>query len=311
MTDFFVLLLGLVVLVVAADLFLRGAARIAELLKVPTLVIGATVVAFGTSAPELVVSVLATLQGAADVAMGNIVGSNIANVLLVVGLPALVAPIACTSPKERADAIVMPAITAIFLILLAWDGLTRLDGLILFAMLGAFVFNLVRRRDDSLEDIEEAPRNVLLVIGFLVIGLIGLPLGANWIVDGASGLAASAGVPADVVALTIVAFGTSLPELVTVLISALRRDVDMALGNVVGSNIFNLLAVGGAASLAGMRYAPDRFWTFDFWVMGAAALVIAALVLGSVRIGPRLGALLTGSYIVYVVVLAAKVGMFA
>ncbi|MEO1015675.1 MAG: calcium/sodium antiporter [Pseudomonadota bacterium] len=308
------LVIGLAVLLVSGDILVRGAVALATALNVPPLLVGLTIVAFGTSAPELVVAIQAVMAGSDGIAMGNIVGSNIANVLLVLGLPALIYPMSTHVPGLPRNAAIMLAATAAFAALAyAFQAITPMTGLALFGGIIAFVvYSGVRAaREDSdalLDDVAEfagagvSTRTVL----FIVFGLLGLPFGAHLLVDSGSTIAQALGVRDAVIGLTIVAFGTSLPELATVAAAALHKKSDVAIGNVVGSNIFNLLAVGGAAGLAGGAGFDASALSFDIPVMIATSIALAVFVFTKRDIGRMSGFGMALAYAAFIAFLAAR-----
>ena len=273
---------GIVLLIVGADLLVRGASRLARAAGVSPLVVGLTVVAFGTSAPEMAVSVKAAVTGQADIAYGNVVGSNIFNVLFILGLSALVAPLLVDRQLMRRDVPIMIG-TSLILLALAFDGrIGRLDGALLFAGIVAYtVYSVVKSRKEAAARREASPEekpgptgsplvNVLLILG----GLAMLVLGARWLVGGAVEFARTLGVSELVIGLTIVAAGTSLPEVATSVLAAFRGQREIAVGNVVGSNVFNILAVLGLSGLvapSGIPVAPQAL-AFDTPVMIAVAV---------------------------------------
>lgn len=279
---FVLFLAGIGLLIVGADLLVRGASRIALAAGISPLVVGLTVVAFGTSAPEMAVSVKAAFLGQSDIAYGNVVGSNIFNVLFILGLSALVAPLLVDRQLMRRDVPIMIG-ASLLLPALALDGrIGRLDGALLFAGILAYTaYSVVKSRREATARREAEPDakpgptasaavNVLLVLG----GLAMLVLGARWLVGGAVEFARALGVSELVIGLTIVAAGTSLPEVATSVLAALRGQREIAVGNVVGSNVFNVLAVLGLTGLVapgGIPVAPQAL-TFDTPVMIAAAL---------------------------------------
>ena len=302
---------GLVVLLLGGDALVRGSLAMAERLGVSPLVIGLTVVAFGTSAPELVVCVDAALSGVPSIAIGNVVGSNIANVLLVLGLPALIFPIVCNPDGIRRGGSFMIASSFVF-VAFSWGMvLTRWQGGILLAMLIAtlsYFYVRARREGDEriegfsheFEGIEAMPRSALLSLGFILAGSAGLVLGSGWLVDGAVGLARRFDVSDTVIGLTLVAIGTSLPELATSLIAAVRRHGDVAVGNVLGSNIFNILGIMGVTALIVPVPVPAEIMRFDIWVMLGVALALGAFGLRHVSIGRVLGLVLLTAYAAYI-----------
>jgi cation:H+ antiporter len=313
------LTLGLAILIAGGELLVRGASRLAALARVSPLLIGLTVVAFGTSAPELAVSLRAVWTGQADVAMGNIVGSNIANVLLILGLSALAAPLVVASQLVRFDVPLM-ILASVAIWWLAWDGvLGRVDGALLFASLVIYLAWSIRasRRESALvvaEFAQEFPiptrgvRAAAVQSLLVVVGVVLLTIGSRWLVDGAVQVAEYFGISQLVIGLTIVAAGTSLPELVTSIIAALRGERDLAVGNVVGSNLFNILCVGGLAALAaphGVAVSPVAI-RFDLPVMIAVAVACLPVFFTGSRIDRWEGALFFGYYLAYVAYLLIR-----
>ncbi|MGE0409385.1 MAG: calcium/sodium antiporter [Amphiplicatus sp.] len=308
------IILGLALLLIAGDMLVRGAVGLATALKIPALVVSLTVVAFGTSAPELVVTVQAVLTGNPGIALGNIIGSNIANILLVLGLPALIYPISAHVKGLRRHAVILLIATALF------SGFGYIEGgidfhagMALFAGILAYVAYMWIRAArgaanepliDEVADYGVRSRPAIRTILFIVAGLIGLPLGAHLLVANAASLAANLGVREEVVGLTIVAFGTSAPELATVVAAAFHKKSDVAMGGVVGSNIFNLLAVGGAAGLAGGASFGETSLILDLPVMIAAALAVAICIFLRRDIGRMSGLLMCLAYAGFIAALA-------
>jgi cation:H+ antiporter len=304
--------LGLVLLVAGAELLVRGASRLAVALGISPLVVGLTVVAFGTSSPELAVSLKGSLASEAEIALGNVVGSNIFNVLFILGACALITPLAVAQQLVRLDVPVMIVVS--FLVLgTAWDEtIGAPEGAILFAGIVAYTTFLVRQsRRETAEvraEYEEAygeavparPHwllDVLLVLG----GLVMLVIGARWLVDSAVALATSLGVSKTVVGLTIVAAGTSLPEVAASVMASIRGERDIAVGNVVGSNIYNLLAILGVAAMVapgGIRVAPS-FLAFDLPIMIAVAVACLPIFFTGYLIARWEGALFLLYYAAY------------
>ena len=299
--DWVILLGGLVGLLFGGEALVRGSVGIARRLAIAPLLIGLTVVGFGTSTPELLVSVDAALRGVPDIAIGNIVGSNIANILLIVGLSALVWPIRVLGGTLRRDTGVMMA-AALVLIPVFWLGaIGRLSGAVLVAGLIAYlVWAYLRPGAGKAED-DPSPMVPLWQSALWVaVGLVALMLGARLLVDGAVSIARGYGVSEAFIGLTIVAVGTSLPELATSLIAALRRQSEIAIGNIVGSNIFNVFGIlGVTAVIAPIPVAP-RFLTFDLPVMIAVSLVLTGLLLTRQVIGRWVGVALLAGYAAYV-----------
>ncbi len=304
---------GIVLLVVAGDFLVRGAVSLAHRAGVSTLIIGLTIVAFGTSAPELVVGVDAVLKGSPTLALGNIVGSNIANSLLVVGLPAIIAPMTCDAPRLGRNLMMMVGATLIFIWFAQSGTFTSSHGLILLALLAMFLtYSGMRAKKcpteldglDEITEIEEHPipyrKSWAMVIG----GLIGLALGADLLVVGSIELARAFGVSEALIGLTLIALGTSLPELVTAMVAAIRGHCDVAVGNVVGSNIFNILAIMGVSSMVGDIPVPDSFLAVDIWVMLGAALLLIPFTRLRSQLGKISGFVMVALYIGYMVHLA-------
>ena len=309
--DFLLAALGLVILLLAGDSLVRGAVNAATRLGVPVLLLGLTVVAFGTSAPELLVSIRAIQTDVPGIALGNVVGSNTANILLVLGIPAIISGIRTAGSDTRKSYVTMIVASVLFIGLAFIGPITWVDGLILLAVLALVLGDqlreaLVHRRNGIDEEIEGLdPSMPWWKIGvFTALGLIGLPLGADLLIDGAVTLAETFGVSDRVIGLTLVAVGTSLPELATTVMAAVRRQTDVALGNVIGSNIFNLLAIIGVASLFGDIPVAGQFLTFDLWVMLAASLLLAPFVFSRRRDITKLwGILFVALYAAYMAAL--------
>ena len=299
-------LLGLIVLLVAGDLLVRGAVNFSLKIKIPAFIVSLTVVALGTSAPELLVAIRAILDNSPGIALGNVVGSNIANVFLVLGIPALIAGINTRECNTRKNYVFMMTATVIFLSL-AFIGNFSLPQGILFLIL-LFLFLLITARDtlkmqDKISnlEVENADPNLVFwkIILFLSLGFIGLPIGADILVTNSSLIAKSYGLSDEVIGLTLVALGTSLPELATTLMAALRKQAEVALGNVIGSNIFNLFAIVGITTMFGDIPIAPSFFNFDFWIMFGAGIVLFPFVYMRVNINRLWGAFLTLTYAAY------------
>ncbi|MBO6638303.1 MAG: calcium/sodium antiporter [Roseitalea sp.] len=312
--DIAMLVAGLVLLVFAGDYLVKGAVGLAENLGIPALIIGLTIVAFGTSAPELFVALQSALTGVPDIATGNVVGSNIANVLLVMGLPALFSPIHANQRGLSRNVAIMLVFTVAFMWLISDGMLSRLEAMGLFGGLVVFIIaQAIRARQaiaeadeeevpgDYHDEIGEAPHGPLMITVFLVGGIIGLPIAAHFTVTGASGIAGAFGVSEAAIGLTIVAIGTSLPELATTLSAAMRREADVALGNIIGSNIFNLAAIMGITGMVvAVPVSPDIIIR-DNWVMLATSLLLATICFARITTGKVLGAAMLTGYVAYVV----------
>jgi cation:H+ antiporter len=306
--------LGLVILLLAGDSLVRGAVNVSLRLGVPALIVSLTIVAFGTSAPELLISIGAVVEGAPGLALGNVVGSNIANILLVLGIPALMTGIHTKLSETRKSYTIMIMATVLFIGLAFLGPLTWVTGLVLLGILAVILTEQLfearaHRRagaetavDEDLEDVEGADPEMpwWRISVFLVLGLVGLPLGADLLVDSAVDIAEELGVSDTVIGLTLVAIGTSLPELATTVMAALRRHAEVALGNVIGSNMFNLLAIIGAASLFGEIPVDPSFLRYDLWIMGGASLLLAPFVFKLFDITRVWGLVLTSLYVAYI-----------
>jgi len=310
--------LGLVILLLAGDALVKGAVNLSLRLGVPALIVSLTIVAFGTSAPELLIAIQAIYDGAPGLALGNVVGSNTANVLMVLGIPALVATFHTSECDTRKNYLFMMFATLLFIAMCFLGPITWVHGVVLLAALGfvlsdSFLEARSHRRkskiacaaNEGLEEIEGADLDMpWWQIGvFMALGLIGLPLGANLLVEGAVNIATDYGVSETVIGLTLVAVGTSLPELATTVMAAIRRQADVALGNVIGSNMFNLLAIIGIASFVGDIPVADGILRFDLWVMLASSALLIPFVFFKQNITKGWGVLLSAAYAAYVVVI--------
>lgn len=297
---------GLVLLVIAGDLLVRGAVQAAENFGISQLIIGLTVVSAGTSLPELLISVQAALGGAPGIAIGNVIGSNIANVLLVIGVPALIQPIRSDGEGVRRNLTVMVIATLVFMVML-WTGrLGRVDGFVLFVLLLVFVswqIHTARQAQGDGSAERPAHHDNKVIAALVAGGVIGLPIAAHLTITGAVGLAERFNVPDTIIGLTVVAIGTSLPELATTLMAAVRRSAAVALGNVVGSNIFNILGIMGLTALIAPVPVDGHVIAVDMWVMLGAALVVAVLGFSRIAAGRAIGIAMLAAYAIYVVTL--------
>ncbi|MFZ7092130.1 calcium/sodium antiporter [Primorskyibacter sp. 2E233] len=305
--------LGLVILLLAGDALVKGAVNLSLRVGIPALIVSLTIVAFGTSAPELLISIQAALEGVPGIALGNVVGSNTANVLLVLGIPALIAVMHTSECNTKKSYVQMLGATVLFIALAFRGVFDRFAALVLLTVLAGFLWVAVRdalahRRegviDEDLEEPEGAdPDMPWWKIGvFLVLGLIGLPLGASLLVDSAREIALMYGVPDTVIGLTLVAIGTSLPELATTVMAAIRRQADVAIGNVIGSNLFNLLAIIGVAALIKPMPVDAAFLHFDLWVMLGSSVILIPFVFWGRDLTRIWGVVLSALYVLYVLV---------
>ena len=300
--DYLYLLVGLISLFFGGEALVRGSVGIARRMAIPPLLIGLTVVGFGTSTPELLVSVDAAWRGVPDIALGNIVGSNIANILLIIGLSALIWPIRVLGATLRRDTTVMTTVALVLVPVFGTGQLGRVSGLMLVTALVAYLVWAYRHPGEPVADDESlpAPASALVSALWVIGGLVALMAGARFLVDGAANIARGYGISEAFIGLTIVAVGTSLPELATSLIAALRRQSDIAIGNIVGSNIFNVLGILGVTALIAPIPVASRFLTFDLPVMIAVSLVLTALLLTRPVIGRGVGVAMLVGYAAYV-----------
>jgi cation:H+ antiporter len=313
---------GLAALYYGADWLVRGAARLARSLGISAIIVGLTIVAFGTSAPELIVTILAAARGQPDVAVGNVVGSNIVNIGLILGLSAVVSAMRIQAGIILREMPIMIG-AALALIALGADGvISRADALLLFACFIGFMLYMLRaaRRGSApvleaeFQDFEQDSgmmptgagrgRDVLLIL----LGLVALVVGAELLVRAAVSLARAAGVSELVIGLTIVSVGTSLPELATSVVAAFRREADIAVGNVVGSNIFNVVVVLGIAPLVNPIAVASSLYDLEMWVMLAFSLLLPILCRSGLRLARVEGGLLIVGYAIFIWALIARAG---
>lgn len=316
--------LGLIALVLGAEALVRGASKLALSFGISPLVVGLTVVAFGTSAPETTVSVSAVLSGQTDIAVGNVVGSNIFNVLFILGIAALVIPLSVNAQVIRQEVPMMIGASALLLVFILDQRVSFFESAFLFALLIAYTVYLISqsRRQSATVQAEYASEikpsaktawdgKLPVQIALVIVGLALLILGSRWLVAAAIGFARDLGVSELVIGLTIVAAGTSLPEVAASVSAAIKGERDIAVGNVIGSNIFNILGCVGAAGLAsgfeGLAIGPAVV-TFDIWVMLAVALACLPIFISGREIARWEGGLFLGYYVAYAgyVILAAQ-----
>ncbi|MEN8892413.1 calcium/sodium antiporter [Planktotalea arctica] len=307
--------LGLVILLLAGDALVKGAVNLSLRVGIPALIVSLTIVAFGTSAPELLIAINSVLENKPDIAMGNVVGSNTANILLVLGFPAILATLHTSECNTRKTYVYMMIASVLFIALAFTGSFGTWQAMVLLAALAFVLLDALRdahqhRKGAALaavedeDEVEGADPNMAWwqIILFLLLGLVGLPLGADLLVDNASLIAREYGVSETVIGLTLVALGTSLPELATTTMAALRRQADVALGNVIGSNMFNLLAIVGIAALIGPIPVAPEFLRFDLWVMLGASVLILPFVFWGWNITRPWGIALTAAYLGYIAI---------
>lgn len=312
------ILLGFILLLGGAEFLVKGAVGLARRLGISALVIGMTVVALGTSAPEFVVSLNAAFEGVSGIATGNIIGSNIANILLILGISALIAPIVSDPESVRRDGIILLAATALFIILSLSGSLDTLAGILLFGSFIAFLgYSYWRERKGTDEEAAalhaqeaeevEAPSNLWVSLAMTVGGMAAVVYGSELLVDNGTKVARLYGVSEEVIGLTMIAIGTSLPELAASGMAALRGHTDVALGNVIGSNLFNILGVMGAVSLIQPLEVSAQLIQFDLWVMLAATLVMLPFIMSRLTLTRGVGLSFFVIYCGYIAVQAVGV----
>jgi cation:H+ antiporter len=301
---------GFIVLLAGGDLLVRGSVSLARRLAVSPLLIGLTVVAAGTSAPELVVSLDAALKGSPALAIGNVVGSNVANILLVLGLAALLRPVTCDVPTANLDNIVMMVSSVVFAAFCLGGAIESWQGLVLFVFLLGYLSwrywhgraNAAERQyyADEVAEFEGKQRPLWRSVLYVVAGLAGLMIGGDVLIAGAIDLARAASISEAVIGLTLIAVGTSLPELVAVIFAVLRGHGDLAIGNVIGSNIFNILGVVGTTAVVIPLAVPPEVLNVDLWIMLATALLLTPLLIRRKPIRAPVGAGFVATYAVFV-----------
>ncbi len=311
--SFVLIIVGLFLLIKSADWFVDGCSNVAKALGIPSLIIGLTIVAFGTSAPEAAVSVTASVKGMNDISLGNVVGSNICNLLLVLGVSGL---FGCLTTKRKIvtrdfvyaifSAIVMFILSFSFFVNGGKEGIiTRTNGLILLCFLGIYLYALIGDAIRSARVKEEKTKFNPKDIVFIVIGIAGIILGGQLVVNSATDIAEMFNISQNVIALTIVAIGTSLPELVTSVVAAKKGESDIAIGNVVGSNIFNIFFILGLSStISPITYGFDSF--VDIIIMFVASILVYILTIKNMRIGYKKGIILLGTYAAYMIYILVR-----
>ncbi|MBU2706850.1 calcium/sodium antiporter [Zooshikella marina] len=311
MLNFLLLLLGVALLTAGGEALIRGSLAAAKRLGVSPLLSGLVIVGFGTSAPELVVSIDAAVSGRPDIAIGNVVGSNISNIFLILGICALITPLAVKPLALFRDATTVVAASILFLVLVGGSALQRMDAaILLLALLVYLTWAYMTERSSSIpsaelhkaeaEELSIVPRSLLWTVVSVVIGLILLIVGSQVLLTGAVGVAQSYGVSQAVIGLTLVAVGTSLPELSISVIAAIRRHADVVVGNILGSNIFNLLGILGVSALLQPLPVPERILQFDQWAMLGAALLLILFLFTGRHLNRLEGGLLLIFYGIYV-----------
>lgn len=310
-----IFIIGIVVLILGGDYFVKGSSSLALRLKLSPLVVGLTIVAFGTSAPELLVSIQAALKGSPDITTGNVVGSNICNLSLILGISAIITPVVINKDSVRIDWPVTMGASLLFFLAVQNGYIARWEGAAFIVILITYIVFLIRksRKDHILirlneeeEDIPPAPPKQLLKdIVFILLGIAGLYYGSKLLVGSVKDLAITMGIGERVVGLSLVAFGTSLPELVTATVASYRGHTDLAIGNLMGSNIFNIFSILGITSVITPISVNDSIIHTDLiWMLGITFLLLPLMVIGK-SIGRWAGLLLVAIYLIYIYLIIA------
>ncbi len=307
--DVFLLILGLAILIYGGDFLVKGATKIALSLHISPLVVGLTIVAFGTSAPEMLISITSALAGSPDLTMGNVIGSNICNLALVLGITVLIGPIKVKSDSVRIDWPMAMGSSAMLYFLVREGVITTYEGIIFICILGFYTFYIIQRsRKISKTEVEQSNPDqgetlsrldLIKDILLIVIGCLGLYYGSEWFVTSAQELARHWGVSERVIGITVLALGTSLPELVTAITASLKRETDLALGNLMGSNIFNVLSILGVTSIIKEIHVSDEIINHDMLPMLGITLIILPMMLYNRKIGRIEGGVLLFIYLFY------------
>jgi len=306
--EFLFLILGLVALIIGGDTLVKGAVSIALKAKISPLVVGMTVVSFGTSAPELLVSLNAALSSHPDVSIGAVVGSNISNLGLVLGITVLVFPILVNRDSIRIDWPIMMIATVLFFLFAKNGEIEFWEGVVFVLILALFTTWLVvrsRKKGIALaaeEEVEElgSKNPIGKDLAYIAVGMLGLYFGAEWLIDSVVSIAQSYGVSEKLISVTVVAFGTSVPELVTSCVAALKKETDISIGNLIGSNLFNILAILGITAIVHPIKVADSINEFDVYYLLGISLLILPFMLHQKRIGRGKGFFLVISYLIYI-----------
>ncbi|WP_417265326.1 calcium/sodium antiporter [Brumimicrobium sp.] len=308
--DISLIVIGLILLIAGGEFLVKGAVGISVKAKLSKLVIGMTVVSFGTSTPELLVSLQSASEGLPEIAIGNVIGSNIANLALVLGVTVLIFPMPVARNTIKYDWPMMMLASLLFFVF-AYDlQIQRWEGLTLFLLLVIFIiFIIMKSRKSQVVEMDEIPgiedltqkisvwKNIL----YLLIGLLGLYFGSNWLISGAKSLALEVGLSNHVIGITIVAFGTSVPELATSVVAAYKKETDISVGNLIGSNIFNIMAVLGLTAIVKPIGVEENVLSWDIlWMIGFALLLLPMMVFNR-KVGRFSGFILLGLYIFYII----------
>ena len=308
---YFLIVAGFVLLLLGGEAVVRGSVSLAARIGVSPLIVGLTIVGFGTSLPEMVVSVNAALVGSPGLAIGNVVGSNIANTLLILGIAALILPIAVHPNAVTRDTLCLAGATVVFFLLGITGELTWWEGVMMLGLLACYIGLTVwydsasndavaELHRDEAGEVGSIPLQTISIICIVFTGLFAVVVGAQWLVEGATTLARTFGVPEEVIGLTLVALGTSLPELATSIIAAYRGHPDVCVGNVIGSNIFNLFGIAGITAMFAPLPFSDKIIEFDLWIMVAVTVLLIPFMVTGLRMGRAAGIVFIALYCAYI-----------
>jgi cation:H+ antiporter len=311
--DYFNLIVGICLLIVSGNWLVKSGSAIASYFNIPKIIVGVTVISLGTSAPELFVSLNATISGSPDIAIGNIVGSNIANIGLVLSITALVLTIPIQKSTIRLDYPVLFVATILFIYFISDLELSRYEGIIMLALLVVYILIVIRqtrkhrfvKADDVCNDKEDKPMKPSWAVILLIVSCGGLVFGSNMLVDGASSIANNLGVSERVISITVIAFGTSIPELATSVIAAFKKQIDISAGNIIGSNIFNIFMIGGISSTVKPLKINSSVMDFDiYFLIGVVVLTgLCFIPLKRPEINKYKGLVLLFAYFAYYIIL--------
>ncbi|PKQ61404.1 sodium:calcium antiporter [Labilibaculum filiforme] len=310
--DYLYLFIGFVILLYSGDLLVKGGVALSSHFKISTLVVGVTVVSFGTSAPELFVSLDAALHGSPDIAIGNVIGSNIANIALVLGFTAILMPLPVRSNSIKFDWPFMMGASLLFYIFILNQQLEYYEGIIFICLLVVFmvwtIWKSRKERKSLSTDFKEAKYSIFVAILLIIASSVGLYFGANILVGSAKNIALDFGVSERVVGLTLVAFGTSVPELATSAVAAYKKEMDISIGNIIGSNIFNIFGVLGVTSIIKNIFISDQIISFDILIMLGVSFLLFLLILPlhKGKLHRWKGFLLLAVYLIYVYLVFTK-----
>lgn len=307
MIDAILLVVGFALLFISGHFLVTGGVELAKFFKIPTLVVGLTIVSLGTSAPELLVSLKAALSGYPDISLGNVVGSNISNIALVLGITAIICPIPVVSKLLKNDWPIMMLASSLLFILALSGVLNWWNGLILIAILFYFNISSVVKGRKSTEEIPEIKIPWYYAILIILVSCVGLVFGAEWLVKGATGIARNLGVGERIISVSIIAFGTSVPELATSVVAAIKRQTDISIGNIIGSNIFNVAGILGITSLIEPIKVNTQILHNDMvWMLGISVLLFLVMIGKRRKISRLNGFMLISAYGLYLFFLLSK-----